>query len=81
MSRSSNKSDEAKNVWYKLVLTEGRNREVRRALENFSLSISRLVRSSFGAFRLGAMEPDQLREAPSSLVTPVLRRLEQASSS
>lgn len=41
------------NNWYTCVLTEGRNREVRRLWESQGLRVSRLIRSRFGAVRLG----------------------------
>lgn len=40
------------NVWYKLVMTEGRNRIVRRLMEACQRSVSRLIRTRFGPIKL-----------------------------
>lgn len=39
---------EAKNHWYKIILKEGKNREIRRMFEHFELKVSRLIRIKFG---------------------------------
>lgn len=43
---------DAKNHWYKVVLLEGRNREVRRMFQHFELTVSRLIRTRFGVIDL-----------------------------
>lgn len=41
------------NLWLEMTLTEGKNREIRRVLEHLGVRVSRLIRTSYGPWRLG----------------------------
>lgn len=54
----------ASNAWITMSLTEGKNREVRRVLDALGLKVNRLIRTSYGPFQLGTLEPGAVEEIP-----------------
>jgi 23S rRNA pseudouridine2605 synthase len=56
------------NRWYRCVLTEGKNREIRKLFEHFGCVVNRLVRLQYGPFTLGDLAPGDIREVPPAKV-------------
>jgi len=52
----------AKNAWLEIVLDEGRNRQIRRLLSAFDISVLRLIRVAIGPLALGELAKGQWRE-------------------
>ena len=50
------------NAWLTVGIREGRNREIRRAMEAVGLSVNRLIRVSYGPFQLGNLKPGEVEE-------------------
>jgi 23S rRNA pseudouridine2605 synthase len=50
------------NAWLTVGLREGRNREIRRAMEAVGLTVNRLIRLSYGPFQLGDLPAGEVRE-------------------
>jgi 23S rRNA pseudouridine2605 synthase len=50
------------NAWLTIALREGKNREVKRVMEQLGLTVTRLIRVSFGPFQLGDMATAEVRE-------------------
>ena len=50
------------NAWITVGLREGKNREIRRAMESLGLVVNRLIRISYGPFRLGELKSGEVEE-------------------
>lgn len=50
------------NAWLTVGLREGKNREIRRAMEAIGLSVNRLIRISYGPFQLGELKSGAVEE-------------------
>jgi len=63
------------NSWMTVTLTEGKKREVRRALESLGLTVNRLIRISYGPFHLTDLKPGQVEEIPADILAAALEAL------
>ncbi len=52
------------NAWLMVSLTEGKNREIRKAMEYLGYKVNRLIRLSYGPFQLGNLKEDAVEEIP-----------------
>ncbi|QQA43672.1 pseudouridine synthase [Pelagovum pacificum] len=50
------------NAWLTVALREGKNREIRRAMESIGAKVNRLIRVSYGPFQLGNLETGKVEE-------------------
>ena len=50
------------NAWITMAFREGKNREVKQVLSALGLTVTRLIRISYGPFQLGDLEPGAVRE-------------------
>lgn len=50
------------NAWITITIREGKNREVRRALETIGLKVNRLIRLSYGPIQLGDLVRGKVEE-------------------
>ena len=55
-------SQQGANAWLTVGIREGRNREIRRAMQHVGLTVNRLIRISYGPFKLTGMEENEVRE-------------------
>jgi 23S rRNA pseudouridine2605 synthase len=51
-----------RNRWYRITLTEGKNREIRRVVETIGGQVNRLIRLRYGPFELGNLNKGEVEE-------------------
>ncbi len=56
------------NAWLTIGLREGKNREIRRAIEAVGFTVNRLIRVSYGPFQLGTLKPGEVEELKQRVV-------------
>lgn len=61
-------SQQGANAWLTVGLREGKNREIRRAMEEIGLKVNRLIRVSYGPFRLNDLKPGEVEEVKSRVL-------------
>jgi 23S rRNA pseudouridine2605 synthase len=56
------------NLWLTFAIREGKNREVRNVLGHLGLSVTRLIRVSFGPFQLSELREGEVEEVPTHVL-------------
>ncbi|WP_298803394.1 pseudouridine synthase [uncultured Lentibacter sp.] len=56
------------NAWATVGLREGKNREIRRAMEAVGFTVNRLIRVSYGPFQLGDLKPGEVQELRAKVI-------------
>lgn len=71
--RLVDRGGEGSNHWYHVVLTEGKNREVRKMFETVGLMVSRLMRVRYGPVELpGFLKRGMMRDMPEADVVKLM---------
>jgi 23S rRNA pseudouridine2605 synthase len=60
------------NSWLTIGLREGKNREIRRAMEHIGLTVNRLIRISYGPFQLGDLPEGAVEEVKGKVLADQL---------
>ncbi len=61
------------NSWLKISLEEGKNREIRKVMEHLGLKVNRLIRVSFGPFKLDDLKVGDVKEVRKSIVNSLMK--------
>jgi 23S rRNA pseudouridine2605 synthase len=64
--------EQGANVWLTVALREGKNREVRKILEQLGLKVNRLIRVSYGPFELGKLDDGAVEEVETAELRKML---------
>lgn len=49
-------------TWVSMVLTEGKNREIRNIIEHFGMSVTRLIRIGYGPYKLDSLAKGEFKK-------------------
>tara|TARA_B100000029_G_scaffold55781_3_gene50597 strand:- start:11928 stop:12668 length:741 start_codon:yes stop_codon:yes gene_type:complete len=60
------KSNKKQSVILELILTEGKNREIRKLMEHIKLKVKKLKRIEYGPFKLNDLKPGEIHSATKS---------------
>jgi len=63
------------NTWYRVLLTEGKNREIRKLMEHFGCVVNRLIRVQYGPFQLDGLPSGSVKEVAPEKVAELLTYL------
>jgi len=56
------------NAWLTVSIREGKNREIRRAMQGIGVTVNRLIRVSYGPFQLAALKAGEVEEIKQRVV-------------
>jgi len=56
------------NAWLTVTLREGKNREIRRVMAHLGLAVTRLIRTAYGPFTLGALPRGAVEEVSAKVL-------------
>ncbi len=65
------------NSWYRVVLREGKNREIRKLIMHFGGTVNRLIRVQYGPFHLDKLNAGEMKEVPPRAVIRLIETLEK----
>jgi 23S rRNA pseudouridine2605 synthase len=60
------------NCWLTMTLREGKNREIKKLLEQVGLQVTRLIRTAYGPFQLGRLTRGAVEEVPRRMLPDLL---------
>jgi 23S rRNA pseudouridine2605 synthase len=60
-----------KNMWYKCILNEGKNREIRKIFEHFGIMVNKLIRIQYGPYELLNMKPGEIEKTDASIIKDI----------
>jgi pseudouridine synthase len=66
--------DRGKYTWLEVVLTEGKNREIRRMIEAVGFKVLKLVRTAIGPLTLAGLEVGRWRPLSSTVVSSLRKQ-------
>ncbi len=61
-----------RNAWLRVILKEGKNREIRKIMEYFNLQVNRLIRINYGPYALEQLEPGEWIEVSAKPYTDTI---------
>ena len=53
------------NNWFRIYLSEGKNREIRKIFENFNLVVNRIIRTNYGEYSINKMRSGEFKKVKS----------------
>ena len=56
------------NAWLTVAIREGKNREIRRAMDAIGVTVNRLIRVSYGPFQIGKLKSGEIEEVRRKVV-------------